>query len=280
MVSAAMANVHPGPDSDLRVTLIQSDLVWHDPEKNRQAFADRISELEGETDLILLPEMFTSGFTTDVDGFESQGSPTTDWMLQQSQLSGAALCGSTVFSLANAQQNGSHHANRCLFARSSGELQHYDKTHLFRMAGEHERYVAGDKRVIVEYKGWRILLLVCYDIRFPVFCRNRQDYDLAVCVANWPAARRQPWRILLQARAMENLAYVAGVNRVGLDGNDIAYSGDSLLFDCKGDVMIDHPADQQFVETATLSASHLAQFRDKFQAWRDADQFELKSTAL
>ena len=262
--------IHPGPTSDLRLTLIQSDLCWHEPEKNRAAFSAKISALHGKTDLVLLPEMFTSGFTTDIDGLENLGSPTTVWMQEQAKESGAAICGSTVYAVDGG------HTNRMLFVTPDGNVQHYDKTHLFRMAGEHERYVAGNERVVVRYLNWNILLLICYDIRFPVFCRNRQDYDLAVCVANWPAARREPWRTLLQARAMENLTYVAGVNRVGVDGNGLDYAGDSLLANFKGQLEIDQAVGEEFVETVTLSAAGLAGFRDKFQAWRDADDFEIK----
>lgn len=256
-------------NDELRITLIQSDLRWHDPEANRAMFADKIRCLKGKTDLIVLPEMFTSGFTIDIDGLEDQGSPTTEWMCEQARYSGAAITGSTVFSTADG------HANRMLFVTPEGQVSHYDKTHLFRMAGEHERYVAGKKRVVVDYKQWRILLLVCYDLRFPVFCRSRQDYDLAVCVACWPAARRNPWRTLLQARAIENLAYVVGVNRIGADGKGLDYAGDSILVDFKGELLVDQPRDIEFVETHSISASKLTNFRDKFQAWRDADDFEL-----
>ncbi len=254
---------------DLRVSIVQSDLLWHQPAANRDMFEEHVRKLSGSTDLILLPEMFTSGFTMEVDGLEDIGSPTSDWMREQARLSGAALCGSTVYKTANG------HVNRLLFASPDGDITHYDKTHLFRMAGEHERYVAGARRVVTEYMGWRILLLVCYDLRFPVFCRNRQDYDLVLCVANWPAARRHPWRVLLQSRAIENQAFVAGVNRVGEDGNGVAYSGDSMLVDFKGHALIDREPDEKFVATETLSLKALENFREKFQAWRDADEFSL-----
>ena len=258
------------PATDLRITLIQCDLRWHDPQANKAMYAEKISTVAGITDLIVLPEMFTSGFTTEIDGFDTSGAPTTDWMKEQAKLSGAAVTGSTVFKVDGG------HVNRMLFVTPEGLVHHYDKTHLFRMAGEHERYVAGDKRVVIDFKDWKILLTVCYDLRFPVFCRNRQDYDLMLCVANWPAARRAPWRTLLQARAIENLAYSVGVNRIGLDGKGLEYSGDSMLIDFKGEALIDLPRDTDFIETQTISLAKLANFRDKFQAWRDADRFELQ----
>ena len=143
------------------------------------------------------------------------------------------------------------------------------------MAGEHERYTAGKDRVVIQFRDWRVLLLVCYDLRFPVFCRNQQDYDFIICVANWPSARRLPWRILSQARAIENLAYVASVNRVGKDGNGLHYAGDSLVANYKGDFILDEVQDLPFCKTVTLNGQELGVFREKFQAWRDADGFEL-----
>ncbi len=143
------------------------------------------------------------------------------------------------------------------------------------MAGEHERYAAGKQRTVINYKGWRILLLVCYDLRFPVFCRNQQDYDLIICVANWPAARRLPWRVLSQARAIENLSYIASVNRVGEDGNGIHYAGDSMVVDYKGEHVLDEARDKAFCKTVSIDGKALSTFRNSFQAWRDADSFNL-----
>lgn len=263
------------PATDLRITLVQSDIRWHEPDTNRAMFAEKIAPLKGKTDLIVLPEVFTSGFSMEADGFTEHGSPTSDWLIEQAKQCDAAVCGSTVYETSD-DVGESGRTNRLLFATPDGEIQHYDKTHLFRMLGEHKRYVAGKQRVVVEWRGWRILLLVCYDLRFPVFCRNRQDYDLIVCVANWPAARRDAWRILLQARAVENQAFVAGVNRVGTDGNDLSYCGDSLLLGCKGEFIIDAEKDTEFVRTETISGAALESFRDSFQAWRDADAFDLR----
>ncbi len=255
---------------DLRISLVQPELHWQDPEANRLMFEQLLAPLSGSTDLVVLPEMFTTGFTMAPEGLaEPEQGPTLDWMHQQSVRLGAAICGSLVTATARG------FVNRLLFVTPDGETHSYDKRHLFRMADEHQHYAPGTRRVLIEYRGWRILPTVCYDLRFPVFLRNRNDYDLMVCVANWPAARRHPWRVLLQARAIENLCYVAGVNRVGQDGKGVNYSGDSMLVDFKGVAVLDQSSGVPFVETTTLSARALAKFRAAFPAWQDADMFEL-----
>jgi omega-amidase len=259
------------PDQDLRISLVQSALHWQDPAANRLMFEQQLASLAGTTDLIVLPEMFTTGFTMAPEGLaEPHEGPTLGWMRQQAGRLGAALCGSII------TQTADGYVNRLLFVTPEGAVHHYDKRHLFRMANEHQHYEAGTCRALIDYLGWRILPTVCYDLRFPVFLRNRSDYDLLLCVANWPAARRHPWRVLLQARAIENLCYVAGVNRVGQDGKGYDYSGDSMLVDFKGQALLDHSAGTAFVETVTLSAAALGRFRDAFPAWQDADDFELR----
>lgn len=259
------------PNNDLTISLIQASPYWNQPHVNRAMFDALIEPLADKTDLIILPEMFTSGFTLDSNQAElgDDCAITCDWIKNRAITTNAAICGSVLY------RDNSEQFNRLLFAAPKSELQHYDKTHLFRMAGEHDRYQAGTKRKVFLYKGWRILASVCYDLRFPVFLRNRADYDLMVCVANWPSARRNAWRSLLQARAIENLSFVAGVNRIGKDGKSLNYSGDSMVVDFKGDHLIDHPENQAFVETTTLRASKLAEFRKQFPAWQDADDFEL-----
>lgn len=262
--------IENGPQQDLRISLVQTELVWQQPQANRDRLAELLKPLAGQSDLIVLPEMFTSGFSMAPEQVaEPVDGPTTDWLRQQAAELGAAITGSVATDL------GGRYCNRLLFVSPQGELQYYDKWHLFRMAGEHRHYQAGERRVIFSYRGWRILPLICYDLRFPVFSRNRQEYDLLLCVANWPQPRRHPWRTLLQARAVENLCYVAGVNRVGEDGNRLPYSGDSMLVDFKGEPLIDQPAGEPFVDSATLSAGQLAAFREKFPAWLDADPFVL-----
>ena len=257
---------------DLKITLIQPDLQWQNPAENRAMYEQLMDRYAIDTELVVLPEMFSTGFTMDSrTAAEPMGGETCQWLQQQAKNRGVAITGS----LAIALEEG--YVNRMIYTWPDGRQQYYDKRHLFRMAGEHERYQPGHERVIVEYNGWRILLQICYDLRFPVFSRNRNDYDLALYVANWPAPRRQPWRKLLQARAIENLCYVAGVNRVGTDANGHDYSGDSMLVDFKGDLLLDHEAGQAFCETYTLSAAALTDFKEKFPAWMDADQFNIDS---
>ncbi|SFX19118.1 amidohydrolase [Marinospirillum alkaliphilum] len=260
------------PSQDLRITLIQTELHWQQPETNRRMLTDKLAPLAGNTDLIILPEMFSTGFSMAPEQLaEPEPGETLRWMQQQAQQTGAAITGSVMV------QDDQGFRNRLYWVTPDGQVQHYDKRHLFRMASEQEHYVAGQQRLVVNYRGWRILPQVCYDLRFPVFSRNRGDYDLAIYVANWPESRRHAWRILLQARAIENLSYVAGVNRVGTDGKGLSYSGDSLLADFAGQLLLDHQAGGRFVETRTLSAEQLNGFRNSFPAWQDADDFSLLS---
>jgi len=262
---------------DLRVSLVQGDTLWHDPAGNRARYAAMIAPLAGHTDLVVLPETFTSGFSNEaLASAEGMDGPTVAWMREQAAALGAAVTGSVQLRVGDAV------FNRLLWATPDGGLRHYDKRHLFRMAREHERYAAGRDAITVELKGWRIRPLVCYDLRFPVFIRNRFgheapgrfDYDLLLFVANWPAARRHAWRTLLQARAIENLAYCVGVNRAGSDGNGIAYSGDSAANDFLGQALVELDERPQ-VATAVLSGEALAAHRERFPAQLDADRFEL-----
>jgi len=262
---------------NLRVSLVQTDLHWQDGPANREMFTKKLMPLREQTDLIVLPEVFSSGFTDNTAAAtQDDANATLDWMKQSAAQCDAALYGSVVQPVTDG------FTNRGYFVEPSGKVTHYDKVHLFRMANEQERYQAGDQRVCVDYKNWKILLTICYDLRFPVFNRNtvsntdQLEYDLMLCVANWPAARAVPWRALLQARAIENLAYVVGVNRVGVDGNNLKYSGDSMLVEFDGRHLIDHPATQEFVETGLLSKGQLHAFREKFPAHLDADTFSLK----
>ncbi|AWV07121.1 amidohydrolase [Marilutibacter maris] len=263
---------------NLRISLIQGDTRWHDPEANREYYGGLIAPLHDITDLVLLPETFTSGFSNDaIERAEDMDGPTVAWMREQAAKVGAAITGSVQLRV------GDQVFNRMLFVTPDGGIQHYDKRHLFRYANEHQRYAAGRERLTVEWKGWRICPQVCYDLRFPVFARNRYDveradaldYDLLLFVANWPAARAYPWKTLLRARAIENLCYVAGLNRVGSDGNGIHYSGDSAVIDFLG-----HPVsectDEEVVVTTTLQASELAAHRERFPAMLDGDSFQLR----
>ncbi len=260
----------------LRISLVQGDTRWHDPAGNRDYYGALIAPLAGRSDLVVLPETFTSGFSNDAVGqAEDMDGPAIGWLRVQARSLDAVVTGSVVI------REGDKVFNRLVWARPDGSIATYDKRHLFRMAGEHERYAGGDARLLVEYKGWRILPQVCYDLRFPVWLRNRYDqtaqrfdYDLAIFVANWPAPRREPWRTLLRARAIENLAYVVGVNRIGRDGNDIAYAGDSAVIDPVGQPLVELSGVEQ-VTTLTLDPAPLLAHRERFPAWRDADAFML-----
>lgn len=266
--------------SELRTTLVQPDLRWEDPEANCRLLDEQLGDLGGDdTDLIVLPEMFATGFTMNSREMAEpmERSRSVAWLRDQAVERQCVVTGSVAV-IADGE-----YYNRMIWASPEGELTHYDKRHLFRMAGEHERYGMGHERVIVELKGFRLLLSVCYDLRFPVWLRQQPkadehfEYDALLCVANWPAPRRQPWRTLLQARAIENLCYVIGVNRVGEDAKKLAYSGDSMLIDFKGEPLIDEPRDQPFLRTGVLEREALSGFRDKFPAWMDADRFEVEN---
>ncbi len=256
---------------DLRISLVQSMLHWEDAAANREMFAHEIRSLAGNTDLIVLPEMFNTGFSMNSERLaETMDGPTVIWMRDQAESSRAAIYGSAII-----RENG-RYFNRGIFARPDGVLTHYDKRHLFRMAGEHQHFAPGMERVVVNWQGWRILLQVCYDLRFPVFSRNRNDHDLMLYVANWPEVRRYAWSQLLIARAIENRSYVAGVNRVGMDGNGIHYTGDSVVLDPKGAMVAAAEPATLAIINAVLDAEELQAFRKKFPADLDADDFELK----
>lgn len=263
--------------NDLRVSLAQGETRWHDPAGNREYYEGLIAPLAGHTDLVLLPETFTSGFSNDaIDQAETMDGPTVQWLREQARALDAAVTGSVQLRVGDGVYN------RMLFATPDGGLVHYDKRHLFRYAKEHERYAPGGPRLLVDWRGWRICPLVCYDLRFPVFSRNRYDagrpgqldYDLLLYVANWPSPRAHAWRTLLRARAIENLCYVAGLNRVGTDGNGHPYSGDSAVIDFLGEALSEC-ADQEVVATTTISAERLQAHREHFPAMLDADPFQL-----
>ena len=264
----------------LRVSLVQGATRWHDPAGNREYYGSLVAPLAGRTDLVVLPETFSSGFSNEaIHNAETMEGPTVAWLKEQAAALDAAVTGSVQLRAGNGQ-GADKVFNRLLFVTPDGTVRHYDKRHLFRYADEHKRYAAGSDRLVVEWKGWKICPLVCYDLRFPVFSRNRHDddgfeYDLVLFVANWPSARAHAWRTLLRARAIENLSYCVGVNRVGVDGNELPYSGDSAVLDFLGQTMVDLGAQEQTV-TVALDAAALAAFREHFPAWMDADAFELR----
>ncbi|MEM9022660.1 MAG: amidohydrolase [Bacteroidota bacterium] len=265
---------------DLHITLIQPALHWEDAEANRAAFAERLDALSGTTDLIVLPEMFPTGFSMRPEALaESMDGPTVSWMAGQARSRNCAITGSVII------RQKDRYYNRLIWMFPDGTFEHYDKRHLFRMGEEHAHYTAGDHRLILTWKGWRICPLVCYDLRFPVWSRNQpfnarepgEAFDLLLYVANWPKVRRNAWSNLLVARAIENQCYVAGVNRVGDDGNGVAHSGDSVALDPKGGLMSNLPPDVEAVETVTLSAALLREFREKFPVALDADGLAVRT---
>ena len=254
---------------DLQLALIQTSLVWQDAGANRAHFASLLEQARG-ADLIVLPEMFSTGFSMDSAALaEPEDGPTSRWLSQQAQDLDAVVCGSLIIQAADGS-----YRNRLLWARPDGSLAHYDKRHLFRMAGEHKHYSAGEQQVVLELKGWRVRPLICYDLRFPVWSRDAGGTDLLLYTANWPAARRQHWYRLLPARAIENLCYVAAVNRVGEDSKGHAYSGDSQVLDFQGEALL-AAQDTDGVFRVSLSAAELAAYRQRFPAHLDADMFSL-----
>ncbi|MBK8340693.1 MAG: amidohydrolase [Flavobacteriales bacterium] len=256
---------------DLKVTLAQTMLHWEDAAANRCMFSEKMAAYKGTTDLIVLPEMFTTGFSMrSAEMAETMDGATVAWMREQARTLDVALYGSVII------KDDGQYFNRGLFVEPSGKVAMYDKRHLFRFANENEHYSPGSERVVVEWRGWRLLLQVCFDLRFPVFARNLGDYDAILYVANWPEARRYPWSQLLIARAIENQCYVVGENRVGMDGKGIHYSGDSVVIDPRGAVIGRIEPSQEGTSTTVLDRAALEDFREKFPVGKDADDFSLQ----
>ncbi len=260
---------------DLRVTLFQSSLHWHEPQANRAMFEEKIWANSDSTDLIVLPEMFTTGFSMDAPQLaEPMGTGTHVWMKQMAKQTKSAIVGSYIV-----KENGQFF-NRLLFVTPEGKHTVYDKRHLFRMASEHHTYQQGVEKPVILWRGWNICPQICYDLRFPVWSRNRvrqgkPEYDLLIYVANWPAPRVNAWDTLLQARAIENASYCIGVNRVGKDGNEIEYSGHSAVIDPKGSA-INFVANREETINSTLSSTDLSAYREKFPVHLDADDFTIQ----
>ncbi|MGB9097414.1 amidohydrolase [Erwinia sp.] len=252
--------------STLNLTVLQQPLVWMDGEANLAFFDTLLADLQGK-DLIILPEMFTTGFAMEAAKSSLPQARVIEWLREKAKATKAMVGGSAAI------QTEKGAVNRFLLVEPEGKVHSYDKRHLFRMADEHHHYLAGDRREIVEWRGWRLLPQICYDLRFPVFSRNNNDYDLALYVANWPAPRAAHWQALLLARAIENQAYIAGCNRVGVDGNNHQYSGDSRIISPQGEILSAAEAHQPAILNAELSLENLREYREKFPAWRDADSF-------
>lgn len=254
----------------LKITLIQTNLHWEEPTANLAMLEEKIFGIAESTDLIILPEMFNSGFTMNASKVaEPMNLTTTRWMKQMAAQTGAVITGSFIV------KEGENYYNRLLWVEPKGEIDFYDKRHLFRMAKENDVFSEGKKRLIKTIKGWKVCPLICYDLRFPVWSRNvHLDYDLLIYVANWPKVRMYPWDSLLVARAIENQSYVVGVNRVGEDGNGFPHSGNSAIIDFTGKVL-DQAIDHETILSYTLEKTPLDEFRQKFPAYLDADGFVL-----
>ena len=254
----------------LKITIIQSELHWENAEANRVMFSGKIQNIEGETDLIILPEMFTTGFSMNAKNLaEENNGETLQWMISEAQKKNCAIMGSVIIS-----ENDKFY-NRLFFVFPNGSFQKYDKKHTFTLAKENETYSAGKERLIIDYKGWKICPLVCYDLRFPVWARNTEDYDVLIYSANWPKFLTIAWDTLLQARAIENMAYCVGVNRVGFDGNDHEYIGHSVVYDVLGKQISTADFETEFTETIVLEKEHIESNRKHLQFLNDRDSFTL-----
>jgi omega-amidase len=261
----------------LTISIIQANLAWEDKTSNLKMLQEKIMALPF-TEIVVLPEMFSTGFSMQPEVLsETMGGETVRWMKKIAAQKKVILAGSLII-----REEGAYY-NRLIWMLPNGQHGHYDKRHLFRYAGEHKHYTPGSKRLIASVKGWKINLLVCYDLRFPVWARqgkhpaNQEDpdsveYDLLICVANWPEKRAHAWRTLLQARAIENQCYVAGVNRVGNDGNNIHHIGDSMIIDPLGEPMV-HLLDEEDASTITLDKEKLEETRTRLPFLNDGDRF-------
>ena len=257
--------------NELKIALIQANLVWENPIQNRINFSEKINTISEAVDLIILPEMFTSGFTMNANSVaETMDGETIDWLKEKAKQKQASIIGSLVIS-----ENDNYY-NRLVCIEPSGHITQYDKRHTFTLVGEHKVYTAGTEKVIFNYKGWKICPLVCYDLRFPVWARNTEDYDLLLYVANWPKVRINAWDALLKARAIENMSYCIGVNRVGLDGNNYEYPGHSATYDVLGHRIDSIPEDKEVIEIVILEKDHIKKYREKLNFLNDRDDFSLK----
>lgn len=255
----------------MRISILQIDIVWENKCENLQKLHQTLKTLRGTTDLVILPEMFSTGFSMNSHSLAESLNDTTMQSLQKwSSKYRLALAGSYI-----AIENGAYY-NRAFFITPTAHNYYYDKKHLFRMGEETRHFSAGTRKVIIPYMGWNICLLICYDLRFPVWSRNREnEYDLLIYVASWPDSRRHVWDILLPARALENMSYVCGVNRIGTDGNQLHYNGGSIVYSPKGEILASTSDNTECTCTVELSLSSLQKFREKFPVWKDADGFKL-----
>lgn len=255
---------------NLNISIVQSDLRWEEIDKNLDYHYSLIKNLKDKTDIVVLPEMFTTGFSLHAEQLaETMDGKSVEWIIQTSKKLSFVITGSIII------KESDNFYNRMIWAQPDGKLFYYDKRHLFRMGGEHKHYSFGNTKVIVNYKGWNIRLLVCYDLRFPVWSRNKQDYDIAIYIANWPITRADAWKTLLSARAMENQAYIVGVNRCGIDGMNLSYSGDSRIIGPDGKIISACDEYKEQVITTSISKGVLSTLQQSFPVHLDSDNFEI-----
>ncbi len=255
----------------MKIALLQTDIIWNRPEDNLKCVTEVIQKLQSGTEMAVLPEMFSTGFCVDpTSELAEKGKETINSIKSLAAGSGIAICGSVIY------KEDKNIFNRFFAALPDGKLFTYDKRHLFRMGDEHKAYSKGTKRITFEYKGLRFLPQICYDLRFPVWSRNRNDYDVAIYIANWPSPRTDIWRKLLIARAIENNCYVVGVNRTGKDGNGYEYSGSSMVTTFNGTISSESKIFTDDIVYSDLSKEKLEEFRHKFPSWMDSDDFEIK----
>lgn len=255
---------------DLKITLIQTELIWENPKANRKKFSRKIEGIKEKSDLILLPEMFPTGFSMNAEELaEETDGASLSWMRKHSKSKNAAIAGSVIV-----KDHGKYY-NRLYFVLPNGDYKIYDKRHLFTLAHEEKTYSPGKKKLIINYKGWKISPLICYDLRFPVWARNVEDYDLLFYIANWPDKRIPAWDALLKARSVENICYTAGLNRLGTDKNGNDYNGHSAIYDPLGQKLPTQNWEKELTQTITLNKSHLKESRKRFQFLNDQDSFTI-----
>ncbi len=260
------------PGEVLNILIVQADIIWKDTKVNLQRYDRLMESVIQPVDLIILPEMFNTGFVTAPDEIlDYNHEEVISWLRQKAELNNCSVAGSIIFIENN------KYFNRLLCVHQDGRIDSYNKRHLFRMAGEERLYVAGNTRTISTIKGWKICWQICYDLRFPVWSRNKGDYDALVYVACWPAQRSDVWNTLLKARAIENQSYVIGVNRVGEDGNKITYQGESMAIDPKGNLLTGKYVNKEKLIYARLNYKDLNDFRAKFPVLKDADKFYIEN---
>jgi len=259
--------------NSIRISIVQINIVWENKQENLRMLHERLKALSGTTEIVVLPEMFSTGFSMNVASLAETTSEETISILKKwSAEYKLAITGSFI-AIDNQQ-----YFNRGFFLTPDGEEYYYDKRHLFRMGDEGAHFSSGSKQITIPYLGWNIRLLICYDLRFPVWSRNiNNEYDLLIYVANWPDARRMVWDTLLKARAFENQCFVCGVNRVGRDGYNLNYNGGSIVYSAKGEVLASVADGLSDTATATIDLTELRKFRDKFPVWKDADSFRIEA---